>query len=118
MSRLRFPPHLDVAAWEKVLGGPSAAFAPDGAIEERLAQDGLHLDFMRVEWVDFSVLARALLLLDAASQLEIPVTVTMPALDLTPRELAAVDRASASVTDDMASLERQMRYRARLGADR
>lgn len=33
MSQLRFPQHLDVAAWEKVLGGASAPFAADGPDE-------------------------------------------------------------------------------------
>jgi len=107
MSRLHLPQQLDVTAWEKALGSATAPFTASGAPGGGLAADGLHLDFTRVEWVDFSVLARALLLLDAIAQRGLGATVTMPASELTPLELAAVDRASASGTDDTASLERR-----------
>ena len=65
---------LTLLAWEEMLQhGP---FAAEQAWSAR--EDGLHLDFSRVEFADFGALARALLLLDAAVRYRIPATVTLP----------------------------------------
>jgi hypothetical protein len=67
---------LTLLAWESELRrGPYAA---DRAWSEAGPRDRLHLDFSRVEFVDFGALARTLLLLDAAVKSEIKASVTLP----------------------------------------
>ncbi|HVT67180.1 MAG TPA: hypothetical protein VHF26_05490, partial [Trebonia sp.] len=75
MAEFRFPPVLSTAAWEAEFTSPAGrAGAGDGG--------GPHLDFGRVEYVEFGVLARALLVLDAAVAAGVGATVTLPAHEL------------------------------------
>ena len=76
MATYRFPRMLTLLAWESELRrGPYAA---DRAWSEAGPRDHLHLDFSRVEFVDFGALARTLLLLDAAVKSGIKASVTLP----------------------------------------
>ena len=110
MVDIRLPRQLSVTAWDAAFSGPAIDPGLGWSEAERAKADLLHLDFTRVEWVDFNVLARALLLLDAAVGAGISVVVTLPANQLTPHELAAVDRGSDGA--EPTSVERQMRHRA------
>jgi len=75
MATYRFPRMLTLLAWEDELR--RGAYAVGRAWPEAEPKD-LHLDFSRVEFVDFGVLAGALLLLDAAVKSGISATVTLP----------------------------------------
>ncbi|MGH6657889.1 MAG: hypothetical protein ACRDVE_22095, partial [Actinocrinis sp.] len=75
MAEFRFPPVLSTAAWEAEFDSPAGrAGAGDGGAP--------HLDFGRVEYVELGVLARALLVLDAAVAAGVGATVTLPAHEL------------------------------------
>ena len=76
MATYRFPRMLSLLAWEDELR--RGAYAADRAWSEADLEDRLHLDFSRVEFVDFGALARTLLLLDAAVKSGMAVTVTLP----------------------------------------
>jgi orotate phosphoribosyltransferase len=75
MATYRFPRMLTLLAWEDELR--RGAYAVGRAWPEAEPKD-LHLDFSQVEFVDFGVLAGALLLLDAAVKWGISATVTLP----------------------------------------
>jgi adenine/guanine phosphoribosyltransferase-like PRPP-binding protein len=82
MASYRFPRTLTLQAWEAELRhGPHAA---ERAWSGSMSRDQLNLDFSRVEFVDFTVLASALLLLDAAVKLGMPASVTPPAQSVFP----------------------------------
>jgi len=76
MATHRFPRMLTLLRWEEELSRD--AFAADRSWSEGDPEDHLHLDFSRVEFLDFGALARALLLLDAAVKSGIAATVTLP----------------------------------------
>ncbi|BCL26063.1 hypothetical protein ACFFS2_16030 [Streptomyces aurantiacus] len=82
MAGLRFPPLLTSATWESVLQPRRAPLAADGRWTARTLEQGLHLDFARVEFVDLAALARALLLVDAAVRDGVLVQVTLPTAEL------------------------------------
>ncbi|GGL64715.1 hypothetical protein GCM10010129_05380 [Streptomyces fumigatiscleroticus] len=82
MAGLRFPPRLTATTWENVLQPRRAPLAADGRWTRRTLEQGLHLDFARVEFADMSALARALLLVDAAVRDGVPVRLTLPTADL------------------------------------
>ncbi|NNN30194.1 hypothetical protein HLK59_07420 [Streptomyces sp. S3(2020)] len=82
MAGLRFPPRLTPTTWENVLLPRRAPLAADGRWTRRIQEQGLHLDFSRVEFADMSALARALLLVDAAVRDSVPVRVTLPTAEL------------------------------------
>ena len=80
MTEFRFPPVLSIAAWEAEIDAPSGP--PAGDRPGGLTRGGPHLDFGRVEYVELDVLARALLVLDAAVAAGVGATVTLPAHEL------------------------------------
>lgn len=80
MTEFRFPPVLSIAAWEAEIDAPSGT--PEGDRPAGAVPGGPHLDFGRVEYVEFGVLARALLVLDAAVAAGVGATVTLPAHEL------------------------------------
>src|SRR5947209_7163670 len=110
MVDIRLSRQLSVTAWDAAFSSPAIDPSLGWTEAEHAKADQLHLDFARVEWVDFNVLARALLLLDAAVGAGFSVVVTLPANSLTPHELAAIDRGSDGA--EPTSVERQMRHRA------
>jgi hypothetical protein len=65
MATYRFPRMLTLLRWEGELSRD--AFAADRSWSEADPEDHLHLDFSRVEFLDFGALAHALLLLDAGA---------------------------------------------------
>ena len=77
MTEFRFPPVLSIAAWDAEIDAPTGA--PEGDRTQGAARGGPHLDFGRVEYVELGVLARALLVLDAAVASGVGATVTLPA---------------------------------------
>src|SRR5579859_5185804 len=82
MTECRFPPVLSIAAWEAEFDAPGGPPTGDGGRPGDFAHGGPHLDFGRVEYVELGVLARALLLLDAAVAAGVGATVTLPAHEL------------------------------------
>lgn len=81
MARLRFPPRLTPSVWEKVLPRRAPLMA-DGTWSRKVVEEGLHLDFARVEFADLAALARALLLIDAAVRDGLQVRVTLPTAEV------------------------------------
>lgn len=100
MTEFRFPPVLSIAAWEAEFDAPDGA--PAGGRPEGFARGGPHLDFGRVEYVELSVLARALLVLDAAVAAGVGATVTLPAHEF---EQGARETADRRVGPDGAGPE-------------
>jgi hypothetical protein len=82
MTEFRFPPVLSIAAWDAEFDAPGAPPTGDGGRPGEAVHGDTHLDFGRVEYVEFGVLAKALLLLDAAVAAGAGATVTLPAHDL------------------------------------
>ncbi|MFJ5272833.1 hypothetical protein [Streptomyces sp. NPDC088358] len=82
MAGLHFAPRLTPSGWEKVMQPRRAPLAADGRWTHRTLEQGLHLDFARVEFADMAALARALLLIDAAVRDSVPVRVTLPTAEL------------------------------------
>jgi len=110
MTDIRFPQRLTVGSWEAALASRSG---PDLDSWLRSGGEQLHLNFTRVEWIDFGVLARALLLLDAAVTAGVGAVVTLPARDRTRLENRVMERQSGeSGGQAQTSMERQLRRRA------
>lgn len=102
MTDLRLPRMLTLRAWEAELSGASG-----------LLDGGLLLDFSKVEFADFGALARALLLIDAASRQGAPVTVTLPARYVTAGEERMTERYAATHHMDAEQARREFVRRAR-----
>jgi len=117
MTEFRFPPVLSTAAWDTEIDAPQGAASGEGGGLGGSARGGPHLDFGRVEHVEFGVLARALLLLDAAVAAGVGATVTLPAheveqLEQGGRDLPERDARSGDADPDSWSRARRTRHRA------
>lgn len=120
MTEFRFPPVLSTTAWETEFDAHGAS-AGEGAGLGGFARGGPHLDFGRVEQVEFGVLARALLLLDAAVAAGVGATVTLPAHEVEQsqtsethggRDHTGRDARSGGADPDGWSRARRTRHRA------
>ncbi|HZP50994.1 phosphoribosyltransferase [Actinocrinis sp.] len=117
MTEFRFPPVLSTAAWVTEIDAPQGAAAGEGGGLGGFARGGPHLDFGRVEHVEFGVLARALLLLDAAVAAGVGATVTLPAHEVGQseqggRDLPEREARSGGAISDSWSRTRRTRHRA------
>ncbi|HEU5356373.1 MAG TPA: hypothetical protein VFU65_18000 [Actinocrinis sp.] len=117
MTEFRFPPVLSTAAWDTEIDAPQGAAAGEGGGLGGSARGGPHLDFGRVEHVEFGVLARALLLLDAAVAAGVGATVTLPAHEVEQveqggQDLPERDARSGGADPDSWSRARRTRHRA------
>lgn len=77
MTSYVFPRRLTALEWERLLGPRRGPYTARGRWSRR-AEEGLRLDFSRVEFVEFTALARTLLLLDAAVRDGIRASVVLP----------------------------------------
>jgi hypothetical protein len=117
MTEFRFPPVLSMAAWDSEIDAPHGTATGEGGGLGGFARGGPHLDFGRVEQVEFGVLARALLLLDAAVAAGVGATVTLPAHEVEQavqggRDLPERDARSGGADPDSWSRARRTRRRA------
>lgn len=74
----RLPATLTVHAWERLVGASDAPFTANGTWSAEVREEGLHLDLSGVEFAYFDVLARVLLVLDAAVRDGVPARVVLP----------------------------------------
>ena len=119
-TALRFDRHLTVGAWESEfkrrgvpLTGPRPQSGPQPTPAPWAAAAALHLDFSRVEFVDFGVLARTLLVLDAAVRAKLPATISLPMRAATNGEQEAIRRLIDDGHPEAAAAHRRMKRNAR-----
>ncbi|MEU0038884.1 hypothetical protein, partial [Streptomyces sp. NPDC006333] len=114
MAGFHFAPRLTPSSWEKVMQPRRAPLAADGRWTHRTLEQGLHLDFARVEFADMAALARALLLIDAAVRDSVPVRVTLPTAELPGSGGDPVDTDGAEGEADAVGAERDRAAAQRL----
>ncbi len=108
MTSYAFPRRLTALEWERLLGPRRGPFTARGRWSRRASENDLRLDFSRVEFVEFTALARALLLLDAAVRGGIRASVVLPTgtLDATDQQ-----RSAGNIDAARARLSRRARHR-------
>ncbi|MGV9703784.1 hypothetical protein [Streptomyces sp. NPDC003483] len=117
MAGLHFAPRLTPDNWERVMQPRRGPLAADGRWTHRILEQGLHLNFARVEFADMAALARALLLIDAAVRDSVPVRVTLPTAELPGSGGEPLDDGGAGVEPDRAVAQRLLTWRARARGD-
>jgi hypothetical protein len=110
---LRFGRELTIGAWEAEF--QRHGVPPDGPAGPWPGPQAasLHLDLTRVEYADFAVLARTLIVLDSAVRAGVPATVALPTPTLTQNEHAAINRLLTDQHPEAAAAQRRMKRRAR-----
>lgn len=117
MTTYRLPREVSVLAWEERFGRNRGPLTDEGYWRDHVAKNGLCLDFARAEFVDFAVLARALLLIDNAVRNHVRVDVILPTSAISDAEQVYLDELQGPDHPSFIDAQRRTARQARARGD-
>lgn len=117
MTTYSLPRRLTGPTWEDTFSSDCGLLDTSGRWSRRVVEDGLCLDFSRVEFADFAALARALLLLDAAVRDGVAAGVVLPTAELSTAERTHLARWTDIGNPNVETLRNRLARRARVRGD-